>query len=85
MRPAQRWTTRPAINAVLTGVPAGEHAGAPWVGVYPNQADIDRLDALHASVRGVRRGGTVWVSGVCGGEADPMPLMEMFNRRPARR
>jgi threonine dehydrogenase-like Zn-dependent dehydrogenase len=43
-------------------------------------AGIDRLDALHTAVKAVRRGGTVSVSGVYGGEADPMPLMEMFDR-----
>jgi len=43
-------------------------------------AGIDRLDALHTAVKAVRRGGTVSVSGVYGGEADPMPMMEMFDR-----
>jgi threonine dehydrogenase-like Zn-dependent dehydrogenase len=41
---------------------------------------IDRLHALRTSVKAVRRGGTVSVSGVYGGEVDPMPLMEMFDR-----
>jgi threonine dehydrogenase-like Zn-dependent dehydrogenase len=41
---------------------------------------VDRLGALHAAVKGVRRGGTVSVSGVYGGEIDPMPMMEMFDR-----
>ncbi len=41
---------------------------------------VDRLDALHVAVKAVRRGGTVSVSGVYGGEIDPMPLMEMFDR-----
>jgi threonine dehydrogenase-like Zn-dependent dehydrogenase len=31
-------------------------------------------------VKAVRRGGTVSVSGVYGGELDPMPMMEMFDR-----
>jgi threonine dehydrogenase-like Zn-dependent dehydrogenase len=43
-------------------------------------AAVDRLDALHTAVKAVRRGGTVSVSGVYGGEADPMPMMEMFDR-----
>jgi threonine dehydrogenase-like Zn-dependent dehydrogenase len=43
-------------------------------------AAVDRLDALHAAVKGVRRGGTVSVAGVYGGEVDPMPMMEMFDR-----
>ena len=41
---------------------------------------VDRLDALHTAIKAVRRGGTVSVSGVYGGEADPMPMMEMFDR-----
>jgi threonine dehydrogenase-like Zn-dependent dehydrogenase len=41
---------------------------------------IDRLAALIACIKSVRRGGTVSVSGVYGGEVDPMPMMEMFDR-----
>jgi threonine dehydrogenase-like Zn-dependent dehydrogenase len=41
---------------------------------------LDRLDALVAAMKGVRRGGTVSVSGVYGGEVDPLPMMEMFDR-----
>jgi threonine dehydrogenase-like Zn-dependent dehydrogenase len=41
---------------------------------------VDRLDALNAALKGVRRGGTVSVSGVYGGEVEPMPMMEMFDR-----
>jgi threonine dehydrogenase-like Zn-dependent dehydrogenase len=41
---------------------------------------IDRLGALRAAVKAVRRGGTVSLSGVYGGEVDPMPMMEMFDR-----
>ncbi len=41
---------------------------------------IDRLAALQGAVKSVRRGGTVSVSGVYGGEIDPMPLMEIFDR-----
>ncbi len=41
---------------------------------------LDRLDALLGAIKGVRRGGTVSVSGVYGGEVDPLPMMEMFDR-----
>ncbi|NED99340.1 zinc-dependent alcohol dehydrogenase [Phytoactinopolyspora halotolerans] len=41
---------------------------------------IDRLDALHTAIRATRRGGTVSISGVYGGAADPMPMLEMFDR-----
>jgi threonine dehydrogenase-like Zn-dependent dehydrogenase len=47
---------------------------------FTDQAALDRLDALHTAVKAVRRGGTVSVSGVYGGEIDPMPMMEMFDR-----
>lgn len=58
------------------------------VGLLPDAAarpvvdrmGIDRLDALTTAIKAVRRGGTVSVSGVYGGEVDPMPLMEMFDR-----
>jgi NAD(P)-dependent dehydrogenase (short-subunit alcohol dehydrogenase family) len=32
-------------------------------------------------MKAVRRGGTVSISGVYGGEADPMPMMELFDRQ----
>jgi threonine dehydrogenase-like Zn-dependent dehydrogenase len=41
---------------------------------------VDRLDALVAALSGVRRGGTVSLSGVYGGAADPLSLMNMFDR-----
>jgi threonine dehydrogenase-like Zn-dependent dehydrogenase len=41
---------------------------------------IDRLGALRTALKSVRRGGTVSVSGVYGGEVDPLPMMEMFDR-----
>ncbi|MEX5267600.1 zinc-dependent alcohol dehydrogenase [Kocuria sp. CPCC 204721] len=43
-------------------------------------AGIDRLDALHTAIHSVRRAGTVSVSGVYGGMADPMPMIEMFDK-----
>ena len=42
---------------------------------------VDRLDALYTALKAVRRGGTVSLSGVYGGEVDPMPMMEMFDRQ----
>lgn len=41
---------------------------------------IDRLAALHLSLDLARRGGTVSISGVYGGMADPMPMMTMFDK-----
>ncbi len=44
-------------------------------------AGIDRLSALHMAIELVRRGGTVSLSGVYGGAASPMPLIQMFDKQ----
>ncbi|GAA1172597.1 zinc-dependent alcohol dehydrogenase [Ornithinimicrobium humiphilum] len=44
-------------------------------------AGVDRLAALHTAIDAVRRGGTVSLSGVYGGMADPMPMMELFDKQ----
>jgi threonine dehydrogenase-like Zn-dependent dehydrogenase len=41
---------------------------------------VDRLAALNQAVDTVRRGGTISVSGVYGGMADPMPMLRMFDK-----
>ena len=41
---------------------------------------IDRLAALNLCLESVRRGGTVSISGVYGGMADPLPMMTMFDK-----
>ena len=51
-----------------------------WRSRSIDQLAVDRLDALHTALKAVRRGGTVSLSGVYGGEIDPMPMMEMFDR-----
>ena len=43
-------------------------------------AGIDRLAALYASIDAVRRGGTLSIIGVYGGQADPMPMMDLFDK-----
>ena len=42
---------------------------------------MDRLSALHLAIELVRRGGTVSLSGVYGGAASPMPLIQMFDKQ----
>jgi threonine dehydrogenase-like Zn-dependent dehydrogenase len=42
---------------------------------------VDRLTALHMAIELVRRGGTVSLSGVYGGAASPMPLIQMFDKQ----
>ncbi len=46
-----------------------------------DKAGIDRLSVLHATVDAVRRGGTISLSGVYGGSADPMPMMDLFDKQ----
>jgi threonine dehydrogenase-like Zn-dependent dehydrogenase len=46
-----------------------------------NRLGIDRLAALYASFGAVRRGGTVSLLGVYGGMADPIPMMELFDKQ----
>ncbi|MBA2465974.1 MAG: glutathione-dependent formaldehyde dehydrogenase, partial [Nocardioidaceae bacterium] len=76
-----------AVGMESHGSPFGKVAHAV-VGALPRviakpMADklaLDRMGALRTAVKAVRRGGTVSVSGVYGGEVDPMPMMEMFDR-----
>jgi threonine dehydrogenase-like Zn-dependent dehydrogenase len=44
-------------------------------------AGVDRLNALYTAIDAVRRGGTVSLSGVYGGMADPLPMLTMFDKQ----
>jgi len=44
-------------------------------------AGVDRLNALYSAIDIVRRGGTVSLSGVYGGAADPMPMLTLFDKQ----
>ena len=76
-----------AVGMEAHGSPGGKLAHAA-VGLLPDvvakpltdRMAVDRLAALVTAFKGVRRGGTVSISGVYGGEADPLPMMEMFDR-----
>ena len=76
-----------AVGMEAHGSPAAK-AAIGLVGLLPDavakplsdKMAVDRTAALLASIKSVRRGGTVSVSGVYGGEVDPMPMMEMFDR-----
>ncbi|MEA2424881.1 MAG: hypothetical protein QOH13_1291, partial [Thermoleophilaceae bacterium] len=41
---------------------------------------VDRLSALITGIDAVRRGGTLSISGVYGGQLDPLPMMDMFDK-----
>src|SRR5205807_2492703 len=42
---------------------------------------IDRLSVLYGCIDAVRRGGTISLSGVYGGAADPIPMMDVFDKQ----
>ena len=42
---------------------------------------VDRLNALYLAIDIVRRGGTISLSGVYGGMADPMPMLTLFDKQ----
>ncbi len=76
-----------AVGMESHGAPLGK-LGQAAAGLLPDKlaqpmidkVGVDRLVALKAALKAVRRGGTVSISGVYGGEVDPLPLMEMFDR-----
>jgi len=76
-----------AVGMEAHGSPFGKAAHSA-VGLLPDalakpftdKLAIDRMHALHTAIKACRRGGTVSISGVYGGEIDPMPMMEMFDR-----
>jgi len=77
-----------AVGMEAHGSPRGKVAQAA-AGLLPDAVSqpfidkyaIDRLAALHAALKSARRGGTVSISGVYGGEQDPFPMMEVFDRQ----
>ncbi len=44
-------------------------------------AGVDRLNALYTAIDLVRRGGTISLSGVYGGSADPVPMLTLFDKQ----
>jgi threonine dehydrogenase-like Zn-dependent dehydrogenase len=45
------------------------------------RAGVDRLTALHLAIEIVRRGGTISLIGVYGGQADPLPMLTLFDKQ----
>jgi threonine dehydrogenase-like Zn-dependent dehydrogenase len=77
-----------AVGMEAHGAPIGKLAHR-LAGLLPDvaargvmqTAGIDRLSALHMAIELVQRGGTVSLSGVYGGAASPMPLIQMFDKQ----
>ncbi|MEU0336257.1 zinc-dependent alcohol dehydrogenase [Streptomyces sp. NPDC006193] len=50
-------------------------------GPLAERFSVDRLGALYLAIDLVRRGGTLSLSGVYGGMADPMPMLTLFDKQ----
>ncbi|KAB2975831.1 MULTISPECIES: zinc-dependent alcohol dehydrogenase [unclassified Streptomyces] len=50
-------------------------------GPFAERFSVDRLSALYTAIELVRRGGTISLSGVYGGMADPMPMLTLFDKQ----
>jgi threonine dehydrogenase-like Zn-dependent dehydrogenase len=50
-------------------------------GAFMQHAGTDRMAALYTAIDLVRRGGTISLSGVYGGAADPMPMLQLFDKQ----
>lgn len=50
-------------------------------GPLAERFSVDRLAALHTAIDLVRRGGTISLSGVYGGSADPIPMLTLFDKQ----
>jgi threonine dehydrogenase-like Zn-dependent dehydrogenase len=77
-----------AVGMEAHGSPVGKLAHR-LAGLLPDVAaqklmttvGIDRLAALHMAIELVQRGGTISLSGVYGGAASPMPLLQLFDKQ----
>ena len=77
-----------AVGLEAHGAPVGKLAQT-MAGLLPSalaskmmeRAGVDRMNALYLAIEIVRRGGTISLSGVYGGETDPMPMFTMFDKQ----
>jgi threonine dehydrogenase-like Zn-dependent dehydrogenase len=53
----------------------------PIVRAIMQRMGVDRMSALLLAIDMVRRGGTISLSGVYGGETDPMPMFTLFDKQ----
>jgi threonine dehydrogenase-like Zn-dependent dehydrogenase len=77
-----------AVGMEAHGSPVGK-AAQQITGLLPDAvagklmqtAGVDRLSGLYSAIDIVRRGGTLSLSGVYGGMADPMPMLQIFDKQ----
>jgi threonine dehydrogenase-like Zn-dependent dehydrogenase len=53
----------------------------PLAAKLMDRVGIDRLNALYLAIDIVRRGGTISVVGVYGGQTDPLPMLTLFDKQ----
>jgi threonine dehydrogenase-like Zn-dependent dehydrogenase len=77
-----------AVGMEAHGSPVGRLAQqltallpGPVAAKLMERAGMDRLAALHLAIEIVRRGGTISLTGVYGGQADPMPMLTLFDKQ----
>jgi threonine dehydrogenase-like Zn-dependent dehydrogenase len=76
-----------AVGMEAHGSPL-QHAAQRAAGLLPDKvaraavekAGVDRLAALNTAFASVRRAGTVSIIGVYGGQANPLPMMDLFDK-----
>jgi threonine dehydrogenase-like Zn-dependent dehydrogenase len=77
-----------AVGMEAHGAPVGKLAHQ-MVGFLPDAlgekimqtGGVDRMNAFYLAIDIVRRGGTISLSGVYGGQADPLPMLTMFDKQ----
>jgi threonine dehydrogenase-like Zn-dependent dehydrogenase len=77
-----------AVGMEAHGAPGGKLAHT-LAGLIPDPiakkvmqtAGVDRLSVLNTAVEIVRRGGTISLSGVYGGTADPLNMLQIFDKQ----
>jgi threonine dehydrogenase-like Zn-dependent dehydrogenase len=76
-----------AVGMEAHGGPVGELAQRatgllpkPVAAKLTEDYAVDRLAALRDCIDTVRRGGTISISGVYGGQLDPLPMMQLFDK-----
>jgi threonine dehydrogenase-like Zn-dependent dehydrogenase len=77
-----------AVGMEAHGAPFGKLAHT-LAGLLPDpvaaklieKGGVDRLSVVYSAIDAVRRGGTISLSGVYGGQLDPLPMMDLFDKQ----
>jgi threonine dehydrogenase-like Zn-dependent dehydrogenase len=77
-----------AVGMEAHGAPFGKLA-QQMAGLLPKaiaarmmeRVGVDRLSGLYLAIDAVRRGGTVSIIGVYGGQTDPLPMLTLFDKQ----